>query len=982
MNRYDLLVADELDAITKNPRISLSRNNPIALIFGVGGFIGSSIADQLLKKGIQVVGIDDFSLGFRENLIEASKNKRFHLIDQSITDHLELGLPRLDYGFFACESSSDQPTLRSGLAQFLDICAKFSPKVAMLSTLELYESKIPSELEDLKSAEVYMANFVRHKKLNGRIIRLSGVYGPRMHFRENDPMLRLIKASLTGDLAKEQPVSTFLSRALYIDDAVALILKSVFSGATSHKIYDGARLQPIQVTEIKQILLDPIWFEEKGLKITPLPAWTSPNLQKSVKELSWRPKTPLIDSLKETITYFKHGSIDLSKRLAERTKPVNNLLPFANPKWSFNNPQINEKSHDKGNLENKQGSHHKFFSTKRLGLLICLTLIGYGLIWPVVSFAWAGVSVAKNLNQANQAIQKGDFNQARLSVKSAQGSVDNLAGIIGSLSVLHRVGFLDSYLKIGERGVLALQEGTSGASHAVTGAQELASISQIISGSQTGDLPSLYSQAQTELNAADTNVNQASVLVNDPTFLNQIPGSFKGQMADYATKLITFSNLIDKSRLMANLLPDITGLGSKKSYLLLLQNNLELRPTGGFIGSYGQLDFENGKIKNIKVDDIYNLDGNLKDHIEPPPEIKSDLGQKDYFLRDANFDPDFPTTALTTESFYKKEAGVSVDGVIGLDLTASSNLVDAVGGLNLPDYGENINKDNLFQKVISHAEVGFFPGSQAKHNYLADLENALFNKLFFLSNQNWPAIIGAVNQSFDQKHMLIYLNDTVDQSYLGAANWSGAFPKLSGGEVASQSASVNDFLAVVDANLGANKANYYLQRSYFLDTSLGTDGKIFHKLKLTYQNSSPSDVFPAGAYKNRLRVYLPAGTKLTRATVGERDILPEVTSFSDYGRTGYSMLLSVAPKESQVLILEYQLNSTLGFGVDNQAQYQLTVQKEPGTFEDPFNWQLTYPINENIAKVEGGDTTMSKQEVDLSTNLVTDKTFKVSLEKQ
>src|SRR5690606_36797856 len=92
-------------------------------------------------------------------------------------------------------------------------------------------------------------------------------------------------------------------------------------------------------------------------------------------------------------------------------------------------------------------------------------------------------------------------------------------------------------------------------------------------------------------------------------------------------------------------------------------------------------------------------------------------------------------------------------------------------------YGESVNGANLFERVVSHAEVGFFPGSQAKKNYLTSLQNQMFNKIFYLSKQNWPAIIQAIARSLEQKHMLVYLEDPALFSSLASSNWSGVFPR-------------------------------------------------------------------------------------------------------------------------------------------------------------------------------------------------------------
>ena len=183
---------------------------------------------------------------------------------------------------------------------------------------------------------------------------------------------------------------------------------------------------------------------------------------------------------------------------------------------------------------------------------------------------------------------------------------------------------------------------------------------------------------------------------------------------------------------MSVLLPKLVALDGTKNYLILLQNNMELRPAGGFIGSFAKVAFENGKLKKLEVNDIYAIDGQLGFHVEPPKEIKEDLGQKDWFLRDSNWESDFPTSARQAQWFYTKETGERVEGVVAIDISAMEGLLSSIGGVELADYKEKITSENLFEKAVTHAELSFFPGTQAKKSFLTALTNAVFEKIFFL----------------------------------------------------------------------------------------------------------------------------------------------------------------------------------------------------------------------------------------------------------
>lgn len=964
------------NSIVGNNRISLSRNTPVALVVGVAGFLGSHLAEELLAKNIQVIGVDNLSTGHKKNLEELVKDKRFHLFHQSISQPLGIKPPRLDYAFFVADAKSEfakEDLYKRGLSLFLQYCQEFSPKIVFASSIALYNSKVARDFWHLKQAEIHLAKFVKENGLNARVVRLSPLYGPRMHFREDDPVIRLIQASLLEELQSEQTSLDFSSRDLFIEDAVKLILKTALSGATAQKIYDGALTQPLKVSEIKQILLDPLWYEEKGFSPTELPPWLTPNLAKTTKELSWKPHTPLVEGLKKTVKYFKDNQIEIpalgERELEVEAKGWNQERELHPPvKQEKEVEKEISKTKDQRPKTKKVGEYQK-----KLGVVLILALIFYALIFPLLTLGWGIVSIRSELISSSKDIQEGNFAGALSSVNRAGDSLNQIEGVMSFLAILKRVNILSVQINQLNALVSSADKGVGGARHAVLGTKYLYQSTKIISGEDQSDPKPIYQMADQELQAASEQLSEVGASLDDPS-LRSLP-LLNSSMNDFKDKISFYSNLVEKGRAASSLLPQLTAIGGKSSYLVLLQNNLELRPGGGFIGSYARLDFEGGRLKNISVDDIYNLDGALKVHVEPPPEIKNDLGQSNYYLRDSNFEPDFPTSAREAEFFYNQEAGQRVNGVIALDLSASSKLLDAVGGLDLTDYSEHVDGSNLFQKAISHAEVGFFPGSQAKKNYLTSLENQLFNKIFFLSQQNWPAIIQALSDSLDEKHLMVYLDDPTLFSYVTAQNWGGVLPRPSDERVGE----TQDFLAPIDANLGADKANYYLDRSYLLETSFGKEGQIYHSLKITYQNNSPSATFPAGPYKNRFRIYLPLGAKLTKASFGEDDITQSVSSFSDYGRAGYSTLITVAPKETKVLSLDYQLEKPLSFD-GNQSLYKLSIFKEAGTLIDPFKWSLTYPINMK-ASSNNPLFKANNQELDLNTDLLTDKSFEVKVSK-
>ena len=221
---------NEIDnSINKKNSILLARNKPVALVVGAGGFLGSHLTDKLLDKDIQVVGIDSLENGQKRNLRKATENRNFHLVIGEASKS-DLDLPRLDY-LFIVSSGED-------LANILNIFKKTKCRLLLVSSIDLYERKDDKGLGWLKDAESKIAGFAAEYNLNARVLRLGPVFGPRMDFKSNDPMVKLIQQVLTDDLQKQVSLE-FSSRAIFCLDAVDLMIRTIFAGSTAQKNVDG-----------------------------------------------------------------------------------------------------------------------------------------------------------------------------------------------------------------------------------------------------------------------------------------------------------------------------------------------------------------------------------------------------------------------------------------------------------------------------------------------------------------------------------------------------------------------------------------------------------------------------------------------------------------------------------------------------------------------------------------------------------------------
>lgn len=427
--------------------------------------------------------------------------------------------------------------------------------------------------------------------------------------------------------------------------------------------------------------------------------------------------------------------------------------------------------------------------------------------------------------------------------------------------------------------------------------------------------------------------------------------------------------LLRQVLLFLDVAPEILGVSGKKTYLVLLQNNMELRPTGGFIGSYGLLSFKEGKFLGFEIFDVYSADGQLKGHVEPPTPIKKYLGEPHWFLRDSNWDPDFINAASKASWFLEKEVGQKVDGVIAMDTSLAALIISAMGEVNVPDYQEIITRDNLYERTQFYAQENFFPGSRQKADFLGALAREMINKLTNDKNIHWLSVFNSLIAGMREKHLLFAFNDSRVQSLFSLNNPTGmVIPKTQ-----EREGILDDFLMIIEANLGVNKVNYFIKRNISTTINIGEAGEITRLLKITYTNQSSNE-----EYKNYLRIITPKGARIKKVEFDQKEIR-EVDEEESQDKSVFGFLINIPAQSQKTLLVSYELQkqSLTNKGLNT---YQLWVLKQPGTLEDPLTITVNYPSFFTLREVnsrEEGRIIYSPQSVNIISNLSQDREFEI-----
>jgi hypothetical protein len=445
---------------------------------------------------------------------------------------------------------------------------------------------------------------------------------------------------------------------------------------------------------------------------------------------------------------------------------------------------------------------------------------------------------------------------------------------------------------------------------------------------------------------------EATLPDTPPSFL---PSRYTPRYAGLLQSLKLAKQHILTGKAILAVLPDIIGVGERRKYALLLQNNMELRPTGGFIGSFALLSFENGRLYDLPVYDVYQADGQLKGHVEPPFPIKKYLGEANWYLRDSNWDPDFVTTADRVSWYVKKTLNQDVDGVIGINLSVIKTIIGALGELSVPEYDEVITVDNIYERTQYHAEVGFFPGSAQKKEFLGAMVGALMARLTASDTTTLLKVGEALLTSLGNQDVTIAVGNPTTQAVFKRLGWSGELKATA----CLINPCLNSYLSVVDANVGVNKANFYTSRDINLTVDLDKNLLATHTLRIKQVNRATSSAWPAGPYKNYQRLYLPPDVELiSLARDGIEIPSRDVDTTLEHDKTVLGYLVTTGINSSSEITATYRLKST---GVEPATSLDFYWQKQPGTDSDPLTVVVNYPLFLTATTISPPSTNNSQQ---------------------
>jgi hypothetical protein len=450
------------------------------------------------------------------------------------------------------------------------------------------------------------------------------------------------------------------------------------------------------------------------------------------------------------------------------------------------------------------------------------------------------------------------------------------------------------------------------------------------------------SDAELQLNDAQTQLSAV-----DPTL---IPEQYRVQLTAADQQIQTYAQAVSEAQQLLALVQEFFGAGPK-TVLVLFENNNELRPGGGFIGTYGFYDFNNGQITSQKISSVYDIDGQLNEKIAPPGEFAALTDS--WALRDSNWFADFRDSAQKVSDFYELEAKETPDAVIAITPDLFEDILKITGPIPFPKYNVTLTADNFRETVQLDTSA---KTSTAPKQMLADFAPLLLQTVSQLPAGSDQKLVSAFLDNLKRKNVMVYDRNPDVELQLVNANWAGSLATTS-----------KDYLAVSAANLGGGKTDLNIAQQLNMQSQVQADGSIIDTI--TYIRSHTS-ILTDPSNRDYVRFLVPAGSKLVSASGFTREpyykadgsaysawedpskftIDPELQTIdasasvdalsgtlttSEDSKTVFGNWMEIAPGASQQVTLSY----VLPFKFNGQSQ-SLIVQKQPGATD--INMQYTF----------------------------------------
>ncbi len=635
-------------------------------------------------------------------------------------------------------------------------------------------------------------------------------------------------------------------------------------------------------------------------------------------------------------------------------------------------------------------------------ILLLIATVPSG-IWFVRAY-FAGYQAKQELTSAKDKISKLDMGGAADQVDAARIQLTAMH------DALRNVGFWRDLPGIGVQ-IRGLEDAATAGADTLDSAHDLLAVAQTVTDAfqggsaaagelQTGIAPTRRFQDLTPDEKRDLLANFSAELpklrlARDKMDMalelwsrvpqDQLFAPLRNALQPLADALPRLKQALDQSVPLLEAFVPLAGYPDKLSYLLLLQNSDELRPGGGFIGNVGTLTLDAGEIGELAFTDVYNIDNPVsgKWHEVPPAPIKERMAMDTWYLRDANWSPDFPTSAVKIMDFYVRERTLAEgkppadppDAVLALEPGLFRALLHFTGPVTVQ--GETFDENNFFDQLQYEVEQGFFkqgvPLDQRKL-IVAKIGEALLGKLQTVPAARWPALIDLVTQALTRKQIMAYSTDPDLLVVLDRLGWT-----------ARAQTTQDDFLWVVDANLAALKTDGVMNKGVKYQVDATDPQGPTATVTLTYKNTNRTENWRYTRYRSYTRVYVPDGSMLLESFGAMKDdryrtggvaVPGKVDVMKDLGKTVFGAFWSIEPGQTGTLMFKYRLPQDIA---DQAASgtYRLDWPKQAGADNSQLTLDLKFGKNIKSAVPAEAQNKWGDSLYEYQTDSLVDRMFEI-----
>lgn len=410
-------------------------------------------------------------------------------------------------------------------------------------------------------------------------------------------------------------------------------------------------------------------------------------------------------------------------------------------------------------------------------------------------------------------------------------------------------------------------------------------------------------------------------------------------------------------------------LSTDRKIVVFLQNTSEMRPTGGFWGSYAEINIRGGRLTDLEMRDINEVDRTLESLTIPPKPLQALV--TNWRTADSNWFFDFSDSAgkaaefMDSSKFYGDD-GSRVDMIAAISPSVVADIFKTVGSVNVSSTKAAIDEHNFLAEIQAEVQAGQDVGSVNAKNILDEIFAALMPKLASLSVDSEQEILSALLARLGSKDIMLWAGEEEIETIFKSKGVGGTLFEI-------PQKFEGDYLSVVTANVGGGKSDYVMSQKIFLESQLSLDGAVSNHLEISRKNSAKST--DKWWYKmtnqSYVRVYVSSLGKLLSAkggmqktvrapinyksagyyvdplveeiesTIVPGENFPWLTTFSEAGKTVLAAWQKTARSETSKLTYDY--SHRLFVSPADGVVYQFVMDKQPGVNSE-YDLSFTAPV--------------------------------------